>query len=487
MLFKRLGLAALVAAGLIPSVLAQDDDNESKSTSSTFVNADRAIGFSFAVPEGNEDQFYFTLRVHRTHAWGAIGLGADDMPGALYLMVYDNSRQTNVTFSPRIAFGYHEPAYHPDFEYELLEETGIYDEHMVVVGRCLRNCMTWPNRGTKGGKIDVNSTSEKGIYALGPLEGFASDRHDESLKFHVQYGSFYMDMSRAHGATEPPMLTDSSKSDGAQLDKKYVQKADVMSTMHAVFMLLSIVLLMPLGAVMIRLGNWVKWHAYNQTFAMVLVLVGFGIGIATSYRYQRSRDFKSYHQILGFFIVFFILFQFALGLLHHRQYRRTQMPTSYGKFHPWVGRLVLLLGIMNGFFGFTFALNRRYGIILAGLVIAMCFAIFVVIVGRRWLNHHARNSSQPRNGQWPPPNGNRPHFGPQAGAGSWQYPMPPGHDMPGQPPPHYEPPPRYEEPPQQNIGLRQVVAGLRSTEPRSQERRPGQRGWDNPQAPRELV
>lgn len=272
---------------LIPSVLARDTTDDTRPNQSTFFNEDRALGFAFSVPEDNEDQFYFTLRVHRSHAWGAVGLGAEDMPGALYLMVYDNRDQSNVTFSPRLSYGYYEPAYHKDFEYEILEGSGIYDDHMVAMGRCLRNCLTWPHRGTNGGKIDVNSTSEKGIYALGPIEGFASNNPAESLKFHVQYGSFYMDMSKAHGATGPPVLTDTSISDGARLDQQYVRKADVMSTMHAVCMVLAIVLLMPLGAVMIRLGGWVKWHAYNQTVAMVLVLVGFGVGIATSYRYQR--------------------------------------------------------------------------------------------------------------------------------------------------------------------------------------------------------
>lgn len=265
---------------------AQDDTPRS----STFVNADGAIGFAFAIPEDAEDQFYFTLRVHRSHAWGAVGLGAEDMPGALYLMVYDNREQTNTTFSPRLGYGYYEPYHHTDFEYEILGGTGIYDDHMVVMGRCLRNCMTWPAKGTKGGKIDANSTQEKGIYALGPLEGFTSDDKDESLKFHVQYGSFYMDMSRAHGATEAPTLSDRSRTSGARLDQKYVRKADVMSTMHAVAMILAIVLLMPLGVVMLRLGWWVRWHALNQTIAMALVLVGFGVGIATSYRYQRVSE-----------------------------------------------------------------------------------------------------------------------------------------------------------------------------------------------------
>jgi Cytochrome domain of cellobiose dehydrogenase len=287
-MFPRLwAVAPLVAFALFSGVLAQEPDNRPYSNHSIFVNADGAIAFAFAIPEDNPDQFWFTLRVHRSHAWGAVGLGSEDMPGALYLMVYDNGEQKNTTFSPRVAYGYYEPAYYRDFHYELLEGTGIYDDHMVVMGKCLRNCFTWPAKGTDGGRIDINSAHEKGIYGLGPLEGFTSDNLDESLKYHVQYGSFYMDMTRAHGATRAPVLTDESRSEGAVLHDKFVRQADIMSTMHAVAMVLAIVLLMPLGVVMLRLGNLVRMHAINQTIALVLVFVGFGIGIATSYRYQR--------------------------------------------------------------------------------------------------------------------------------------------------------------------------------------------------------
>lgn len=252
------------------------------------------MGFAFSVPEDDDEGFFFTLRVHREHAWGAIGLGNEDMPGALYFMVYDNHDQSNVTFSPRLSYGHYEPEYWDGMEYEILEGTGILDDHMIVQARCTKNCRTWPARGTSGGSIDVFSDNQKGIYALGPIEGFASDNVDESLKFHVQYGDFRIDMARAHGATSPPMLYESSRSDGATIEHKYVRKADVMSTMHAVSMVLAIVLLMPLGVVMLRLGGWVRWHALNQTIAMILVIVGFGVGISTSYRYQRVRTSVSF-------------------------------------------------------------------------------------------------------------------------------------------------------------------------------------------------
>ncbi|KAI6783511.1 uncharacterized protein J7T54_005540 [Emericellopsis cladophorae] len=494
-------LAPLVALGaLFSTVFAQEPDTRPHSNHSTFVNSDGAIAFAFAIPDDNPNQFWFTLRVHRSHAWGAVGLGSEDMPGALYLMVYDNRDQSNTTFSPRVAYGYYEPEYYRDFEYELLEGTGIYDDHMVVMGKCLRNCFTWPAKGTEGGRINVNSGREKGIYGLGPLEGFTSNRLDDSLKFHVQYGSFYMDMSRAHGATRAPVLTDDSRSEGAILHQKYVRKADIMSTMHAVAMILAIVLLMPLGMVMLRLGSMVKMHAINQTIALVFVLIGFGVGIATSYRYQRSQEFTSYHQIIGFFVVFMLIGQFIMGVLNHRHYRRTHLLSIYGKIHPWLGRVVILLGIMNGFFGFTFALNRRYGIILGALIIAMCLATLITMIGRHCLEaRRHRNNARLRHhppvgspgeqrGAWP-----QAPYGPPGYSNGYGFP----NNGPQPAPPRGVVFPQRFDTPSQSIGLRDVASNVRRIQPpQSPSQEPGQdrpqmarRGSSQqaPEAPRELL
>jgi hypothetical protein len=58
-------------------------------------------------------------------------------------------------------------------------------------------------------------------------------------------------------------------------------------------MILGICALMPLGALMLRLGGWVRAHALNQTIAMVVVLAGFGLGVATSFTYQRVSLLKT--------------------------------------------------------------------------------------------------------------------------------------------------------------------------------------------------
>lgn len=63
----------------------------------------------------------------------------------------------------------------------------------------------------------------------------------------------------------------------------------------------------------------------------------------------QSRGFKSYHQILGYIIVAFILAQLGLGVKHHLEHQKTQAPTLFGRIHMWTGRVILLLAVLNAF------------------------------------------------------------------------------------------------------------------------------------------
>lgn len=208
------------------------------------------------------------------------------MPGALFLMVYEDGKG-NVTFSPRLSNGHYEPKFFPDLKYDILPGTGIFDDHMVLVVRCREHCRSWPSGGTSRGYIDVSSPSERAVYAFGPKEGYASSKQDAPLKFHQEYGSFTIDMKRTQGLADAPVLNGESDMVGTTLDYSHGGKTDWRSTLHAVIMIISIVGLMPVGVVLLRFGGWVRWHGLNQTVALMGVLGGFALGIVTSFYYQR--------------------------------------------------------------------------------------------------------------------------------------------------------------------------------------------------------
>ena len=108
--------------------------------------------FGFSWPDDGTDDIYFALRVRRAVAWGAVGLGSDDMPGALYLMIYENHDGDDVNFSPRLSEGHYEPQYHGDIHVERMPGTTINKKDMLFVGRCT-NCLNWPSFHGQGGNI----------------------------------------------------------------------------------------------------------------------------------------------------------------------------------------------------------------------------------------------------------------------------------------------------------------------------------------------
>ncbi|KYK60303.1 cellobiose dehydrogenase [Drechmeria coniospora] len=371
-------------AALAATALAEDT-KDNPPGQSTFVSPGGDVAFALTVPDNDNLDIYFSLRVPKENSWGAVGLGSDDMRGALVLMIYRNERGDNVTFSPRVGHGNYEPQYYPDVEYEVLNGTGIFDDDMVFVAKCTRHCRSWPAGNDPGGYIDVSSPNQKAIYAVGPRQGLQSNSPSAAIKYHREYGVFTIDMKRTQGSADPPVLTKDSKNEGTTLDGQQTGKRDVRSALHAAFMIFFVVFMFPLGVVLLRLGRWARWHGLNQTVGMVGVLAGLVLGVLTSFHYQRSRDFRSYHQILGFILVGFILIQFSLGVLHHTQYRKTQAPTKFGRVHLWLGRIIIFVGTLNALFGFSFALNRKYGIALATLIVILAFTLFFFTVGRQFL------------------------------------------------------------------------------------------------------
>ena len=262
---------------------------------------DQSLAFGLSIPDDGSGKLFFSLAVQTAYQWGAIGLGNDHMPGTLVLLAYANRAGTNVTFSPRLVAGRNaEPAPYADLQVELASGTVVANGTLMVRGVC-SNCLSWPG----GGAVDVRSTAQKAIYALGPEGSFSSDDPAAALKYHSAYGSFTMDMAAATGpaaAAGPPVLdqSDTKQSSGATLASGADGKKDWYSVFHALIMVFCFIGLMPLGILIIRLGEWARWHAFNQGLALLLVLVGAGLGFYISGLYNRVSFF--------FFLLFFSFF-----------------------------------------------------------------------------------------------------------------------------------------------------------------------------------
>lgn len=204
------------------------------------------------------------------------------MAGSLILMIYQSEGRDNVTFSPRIAKGTYEPEVYEDMRWEVLNGTRLEASYMTFSARCTAGCRNWTD-----GVLDTSSSRQKAIYALGPREGMRSNQLDAWLPMHREYGNFEIDLQRTSNSTGAPVLTNRSKNEGARLVGSDNYRREWKSTFHAVFMITAVVGLMPIGALMIQLGNWARLHAMNMTLAFIFMIVGAGLGFATSMNYQR--------------------------------------------------------------------------------------------------------------------------------------------------------------------------------------------------------
>ncbi|KAI3332886.1 hypothetical protein F4824DRAFT_474025 [Ustulina deusta] len=368
---RRLVLASLTA---LPFATA------ASSSSSVFVSPQGDLAFALNVPEdASSSDLFFSMAFPVYSSWAAVGLGASTMGGnPLVLMAYPSASGDNVTISPRRCSDHSEPVYDAGVDVKALPGTGLRNDTTFVFNGVCGNCRTW----SRNGKIDVSSSAQEMVYAMGPSSDAWSDDPRQSVKVHSRYGSFTMDLVRATGAGGVPAIPadENVTSVGAVQQLARTGYVDKKAILHAVFMVLAFVGIWPFGILVLRVGGSVRWHAINQAVAFGLVLVGAILGFVISTSYNRSKKFNTPHQIIGILVFVFVIAQLALGYLHHRIYKKTQQPTKMAPIHVWLGRLVILLGIVNGFTGFPLALSPGYDFALLG-VVSFVLPVFLLILG----------------------------------------------------------------------------------------------------------
>jgi len=150
-----------------------------------------------------------------------------------------------------------------------------------------------------------------------------------------------------------------------------------MITAHATLASLAFVGLFPIGGILIRIANFtgLVWvHAAVQALAYLIYIAAFGIGVymATNMNYITNA-----HPIIGI-VLFIVLFaQPLLGLMHHRLFKKYQHRTFWSYAHIGIGRIAILLGIINGGLGLRLA--------RAGNSSKIAYAVVAAVMGLAYL------------------------------------------------------------------------------------------------------
>lgn len=339
------------------------------------------------------NDLHMRLQYPAAHGWGSVAIG-NQMEGATMFVVYPSNSGTGATLSIRTATGEEEPIGLAGLDCKtqsMITHKSIVDASFACYG-------VGDDARLKG------KSASNWIWAVGPgLKATGPDRDstDVYLAEHNYYGSFNLDMVKAHVAAPVaapkasqttaghlaqssgiisatasalvPMITGSTSS-GASASAAASMPADNLVRVHAVILCGSFLILFPLGVLLLRVYS-VRAHWIVQALASLLSFIGFMIAFAMSGMTEEHRDFKSSHQVLGIILFILMLPQLFMGWAHHMKFKKTGWGTWMAVPHLNLGRLIMFLGLVTGILGFKLSDNTDgavvFGLSSAGMIIAI--------------------------------------------------------------------------------------------------------------------
>lgn len=217
-------------------------------------------------------------------------MGNNKMENSLMFLAFADSTGNNVTLSPRLSSGHTEPSYSSNISVSVLPGSGIANGRMTVNAMCA-NCRSW-----QGGSIDPTNTDAQFIFASGPSVALDSNSLSVSINRHSSYGSFAMDLTKAVGIAGVPVAATADSSGTTQESIK--NDNDFSGPLHAALMIISFVVVMPVGIVLLRVYSSVKWHGLNQFISAAVALIGAFVGVYCATMYNRVRQVTTFWSIL---------------------------------------------------------------------------------------------------------------------------------------------------------------------------------------------
>ena len=97
------------------------------------------------------------------------------------------------------------------------------------------------------------------------------------------------------------------------------------------------------------------------------------------------RQLDEAHPIIGLVVICSLFLQPPLGLLHHQAWKKQSKPTVWSRAHLWWGRIMLILGGINGGLGLQLSGDggppQTAYIVLA----AIFYPTWFVVAGLAWV------------------------------------------------------------------------------------------------------
>ena len=341
--------------------------------------------------------------------WLGLGQGRGMAGSNMFIMYASGSN--NITLSPRLGIGEFQPDVNPAAQLTLLEGTGISSEGVMTANIRCDSCLTWD-----GGSMSPTSGNSNWIWALKQGSALNSGDQDADIRQHDAYGAFTFDLPagtssdsanpflQAATVTQSanPSQTSSSGDDdddddddespngsssGSSRSSESESSSSQIRRSHGIIMAVVFLLLLPIGALTIYLPfnrKVLLAHVPLQVLSVCLLIVGMALGVKLGVDID---EYDDYHQTIGYITVScLVLFQPALGLVQHLRFRKAGKRTIFGHVHQWLGRILILLGIINGGLGLRVSGEigsenvPRWSVIAYGVIAGVVGLLYVAVV-----------------------------------------------------------------------------------------------------------
>ncbi|KAI1294538.1 iron reductase domain protein [Xylaria venustula] len=346
------------------------------------------VCYQVGVPEvsasSGKGNIYLQLRAPTTYSWVALGTGTQMSGANIFVMYADGAG--NVTVSARKGTGHVEPEHQTDTQLVLLAGSGIVDNGNTMLAnvRCA-NCESWD-----GGSLSLTSTDANFIAAWKEGSALNSKSLEEGINKHDSHDRFTFDLAKATVTddTNPFVAASSGGSGegsspssgsgsgaGSSGTPESIKEIPRLQSAHGIIMSIVMVVLYPLGSILMPIfGSWVL-HAVWQMGSFLLMWAGFAIGIVLAQR--TGINFSENHTLLGTVVVALFGVQPIGGYIHHLYYVKYQKRGLVSHGHIWYGRILLVLGIVNGGLGLQLASAGQSLVIAYSVVAAVIFAAYI--------------------------------------------------------------------------------------------------------------
>jgi hypothetical protein len=156
---------------------------------------------------------------------------------------------------------------------------------------------------------------------------------------------------------------------------------------HAALMCCAFVVLFPLAALAVRVPPSIRvtrLHAPWQLANLAIAVSGAGLGIALAKK-RHIPIGHTPHTIVGLVVVgCLLLVQPAMGWLQHLHSRKTARRSPFGWMHVLLGRVLLILGVINGGCGFSLAHDHQYKAYI--VVVAVVGTFYIAVLVWNWFS-----------------------------------------------------------------------------------------------------